>query len=151
MNYLIVAPQSCGCKIMIVPEGTILDKPFESWALAGGKQILYTLNAMHRDLKQSYLWGSYQKGAMYATEYFDMCAIVTAKLGECDRVRYEKALLEGQLPIKPRPEPKHQNHLPELFWAMFGFAAQMTWGIVRLCAILLIFPFVIRWWKHRWD
>lgn len=150
MNYLVVSPKAHGCEIRIVPDGTILDMPFESWALAEGKQILYTVNAMHRDLKQSYLWGSYQKGASYATEYFDMCQIVASRIGPCDRAKYEAKVLEQQkIPLPTKPQPKHENHWAEVLWSLLDLLLICTWGIMRLCAVLLIFPFVIRWMKGK--
>jgi hypothetical protein len=150
MNYLIVRPKGQYCELQIVPEDTMLNRPFESWALLHGRQILYCQNSMHRDLKQNYLWGSFQKGASYAVSYEDMQLILHSKLGPSDRQRFQLAT-DQCVPVPPKPKEAlpESVELSGALWAAFEFALQMTWGIVRLCGILLLVPILLHWINKR--
>lgn len=94
MKYIVVRPKGDLSIIYIKSEESMMDLPFESWALRDGKQIMFATIKMHKILQSQHFAGSYEQGAMYAYTYEEMCAIITANIGPCDRERYEAGLKE---------------------------------------------------------
>lgn len=150
MKYIVVTPAGDLCKVHIVPEGRDMPTPFESWALRDGKQIMFATIKMHKILHSNHFAGSYDSGALYAYTYDEMCAIITANIGPCDRERYEAGLKEefDQSLIKDIPSG---DHLPKwhaiayMLWKALVLVIKVSIKSLNTVIFLVILPLIIKW------
>lgn len=91
MNYLILRKKGEQSTLSLVAEGTMLDRPFDSWPLDTGDKILWVNNNMHKVLRSHYMLGAYVDKAIYGYTYDEMKAILHSKLGPTEEEAYEHA------------------------------------------------------------
>lgn len=132
MKYIVVRPKGELSVVSIVPEGTDITIPFESWALRDGKQILFATVKMHKVLQSHHFAGSYDQGAMYAYTYEEMCAIMNSNLGPSDRERYEAGLKEQSNKTLIKDIPVHDDISK---WTRIAY---FLWKTLVLLVVILI-------------
>lgn len=152
MKYVVARPFGELSKIYIVSEGTDIDVPFESWALCDGKQILFATVKMHKVLQSQHFAGSYDKGAMYAYTYPEMCAVLTSHLGPSDRERYEAGLKGGVDQTLIRDNLPH-DYLPiwtrtaYVLWKTLTLIVKVCIKVLSVLLFLVIVPFILKWFN----
>lgn len=149
MKFVVAKPFGNMSKISIVEDGAQLDLPFESWALRDGKQILFATTKMHKVLQSQHFAGSYDKGAMYAYNYEEMCAVLSAHLGPCDRERYDASLKEQSQPtlIEGNTPTDYLSKWPRIAYIVWKTLALLTKVSIKALNVLLflvILPFIIK-------
>jgi hypothetical protein len=149
VKYVVVKPFGDMSKISIVEEGTELTRPFESWALRDGKQILFATTKMHKVLQSQHFAGSYDKGAMYAYNYMEMCKVISAHLGPCDRERYEASLKEQSQPVliegnAPADYLGRWPRIAYILWKTFVLIIKVAIKSLNVLLFLVILPFIIK-------
>lgn len=146
MKYLVVRPHSHGLSAISIVEGddTMLDPPFESWALLSGRAILFANSRLPQMMKQFYVSGTFQGKALYTYSWDEVCAIVASQIGPSDRERYEQvqrsskriSITHGLL--VPHP-PIGLTVLMESAWLVLFTIGK----VLGLIVFVLILPFVI--------
>jgi len=149
MRYVVVRPAGELSRIYIVDEGTAIQGPFESWALRDGKQILFATTKMHKVLQNQHFAGSYDKGAMYAYAYEDLCAVMTVNLGPSDRDRYEAGLKEDSQPVLIRGD-EGVDHLSGwhrvayILWKTLILVTQISIKSLNIIIFLVLLPLAMK-------
>jgi hypothetical protein len=149
MKYVVARPFNRLCKIYIVEEGENVATPFESWALRDGKQILFATTKMHKVLQSQHIAGAYDKGAIYAFTYEELCEVLTSHLGPSDKSRYEIALKGSEEPavIEANTPVDYLSKWPRIgyiLWKTLVLIIKSAIKALNVLLFLVILPFIIK-------
>lgn len=142
MRFLVVRPDSrLGSKLSLHEADDLLDNPFESWALASGKQILFVTNSLHKLIKQFYMYGTFESGAVYAVDYDEMVQILVDKLGPTDAIRSTARLVNKS--SSESPGAHSELVAVNVFGTMVSALFKILWLCIKGIAMMIIIPLVL--------
>ncbi len=101
---------------------TLVNGPFEAWTLLTGKQVICVERRLHKLLERHHLSGSYEKGALYAFAYDELCAVLRDQLGPSDRDRYLNLQQDVEL-LEHGPPGQRLRVVGHIAWRFAGVMA----------------------------
>jgi hypothetical protein len=155
MKYVVVKPYKNISKVYILEEGVELSTPFETWALANSRQILFANTRMRKVLNSQYIGGTYEIGALYSYSYEEMCAIISSNLGPSDRERYEaaEAGVTNGAPSNPKNHDTSIDRIDGwlrvgyILWKTFVLCIKVSIKAFNTVIFLVILPLIIKWFN----
>jgi len=127
----------------------LVEGDFEAWTLLTGKQIICVERRLHKLLERHHMGGSYDKGALYAFEYAELCAVLRDQLGPSDRDRYLKLQEDVRLLEHGAPHERLRvaGHIAWRFAGVVAFIAYKALTTVVFFGVVGMLLALFR--KHR--
>lgn len=133
MRYLVCQPRGECSVLRIMRDDDRISGHFETWALNNGPRVLFVETALGRLLSKHHMGGSYENGALYGLSHTEMVDVLTSKMGECDRARYERLDQELRAAQVQRDEALKKSKFP-----LLRLAAAISWGTAKLFTTIII-------------
>lgn len=134
MRTLVCQPRgSLSTVRLYADQEALVDGEFEAWTLLTGKQVMCVERRLHRLLERHHLGGSYDKGALYAFEYGEMCAVLRDQLGPSDRERYLK-LQQDVRTLRHGAPWQRMRAASHVSWRL----ASLTWFVLYKCVSTIV-------------
>lgn len=133
MRYLVCQPRGDCAVLRIMKADDQISGHFETWALNNGLRVLFVETALGRLLNKHHMGGSYESGALYGLSHTEMVDVLTSKMGECDRARYERLEQEVQAAKAQRDEVLRNSRFP-----LLRLAAAISWGTAKLLTVIVV-------------
>jgi hypothetical protein len=143
-EYLVLHKLGNMSGISVEPAGGTYEHPTECWALDTGKKVMYARRRIVGDLATFHLGGTFESRARYVMPYDELYAVLTERMGPCDRVKYllvrERAAQTPYVGLRSRGE--FASRSADLLLFTVGKA-------LKFLTIVLLFPFLIMWFNKR--